>query len=205
MLRQTFMHIPGIGQKTESRLWQDGIDDWRRVDPDRLNLGPKRRQLFVRYLERSQSELESGNARFFADNLPAGAHWRLLPEFRPRVAYLDIETTGLMQPMDHITTIALYDGHRVRHYVHGQNLDQFVNDIAGYDLLVTYNGKCFDVPCLESPLGRRLPPSSTVTSFGASPVCANWQCRHQGDGVSGSERLIRPGGSGGGGVRPKFG
>jgi uncharacterized protein YprB with RNaseH-like and TPR domain len=131
MFRQTFMHIPGIGQKTEGRLWHQGVDDWDRVDPDRLRLGPKRRQQFTRYLERSRSELESSNARFFADHLPAGAHWRLLPEFRARVAYFDIETTGLMWPSDHITTIALDDGHRVRHYVHGQNLDQFVNDIAG--------------------------------------------------------------------------
>lgn len=72
-------------------------------------------------------------------------------------AGFDTEFTGLGWPNDHITTIAVYDGQRVRHYVHGRNLDEFAADIGEYDLLVTYDGKCSDVPFIESCLGCRVP------------------------------------------------
>lgn len=80
--------------------------------------------------------------------LPSDQQWRLFPDFREKVAYLDIETTGLYDD-DHITTIAVYDGKTIFHYVHGQNLDRFKDDIKQYSLLVTYNGKCFDAPFIE--------------------------------------------------------
>lgn len=157
MLRQTFTHIPGIGAAKEANFWQQGIHDWDHAQPERLALGPKRLRTFLDCLAQSQKHLADRNARFFADALPAAEHWRLYPAFRQRVAYLDIETTGLASYQDHITTIALYDGQSVRHYVHGRNLDQFEHDIACFDLLVTYNGKCFDVPFIESSLGFCLP------------------------------------------------
>jgi uncharacterized protein YprB with RNaseH-like and TPR domain len=80
----------------------------------------------------------------------------MFPEFRGSVAYLDIETTGLGAPGDHITTIALYDGRRIRTYVHDQNLEEFREDVRGYRLVVTYNGKCFDVPFIRDSLGLRM-------------------------------------------------
>ncbi len=73
------------------------------------------------------------------------------------MAFLDIETTGLGNYGDYITTIALYDGTTIRHYVHGDNLPQFEQDILAYDLLVTFNGKCFDIPFIESYFHMQLP------------------------------------------------
>ncbi len=157
MLQQTFLHVPGIGEKSERTLWAHGVTDWsaaRGTGP--LPIGAAARSRLRQYLERSQEALEAGDARFFADLLPSAHHWRMFAEFRHRVAYLDIETTGLTWPHDHITTIALYDGRTVRHYVSGRNLDEFAGDIDDYALLVTYNGKCFDVPFIESILGRPL-------------------------------------------------
>jgi hypothetical protein len=116
-------------------------------------LGGRRRETVARHLEASQRQLVDKNAAFFAATLPAGEHWRLYPEFRDTVAYVDIETTGLGGHGDHITTIALYDGRTIRHYVHGQNLAEFARDIRDYRLLVTYNGKCFDLPFLRTSLG----------------------------------------------------
>lgn len=58
---------------------------------------------------------------------------------------------------DAITTIALYDGRQVRHYVNGQNLEAFPDDVRDYRLLVTYNGRSFDVPFIERYFGVRLP------------------------------------------------
>lgn len=55
-----------------------------------------------------------------------------------------------------ITTIALYDGQMIHTYVNGQNLDDFVRDIEKYKIIVTYNGRCFDVPFIEQYFGIQL-------------------------------------------------
>jgi uncharacterized protein YprB with RNaseH-like and TPR domain len=72
------------------------------------------------------------------------------------MVYLDIETTGLNRYHDPITTISLYDGESISYYVNGQNLDDFMNDIDKYRVIVTYNGKTFDVPFIEKYFGIRL-------------------------------------------------
>ena len=95
----------------------------------------------------SLEELEKG-PEFFSKRLPANEQWRLFSHFRERTAFLDIETTGLGQEAE-ITTIALYDGNTVHCYINGRNLEDFEKDIWKYELLVTYNGKGFDIPFLE--------------------------------------------------------
>jgi len=55
-----------------------------------------------------------------------------------------------------ITTIALYDGQKIKTYVNGQNLDDFIEDIEQYKVIVTYNGKSFDIPFIESFFNIRL-------------------------------------------------
>ena len=51
---------------------------------------------------------------------------------------------------DIITTIALFDGKNIRYYVHGKNLNDFKKDILNYKVIVTYNGKNFDIPMIEN-------------------------------------------------------
>jgi len=55
-----------------------------------------------------------------------------------------------------ITTIALYDGSSIIHYINGQNLDDFLDDIVKYKVIVSYNGKTFDVPFIENYFGIKL-------------------------------------------------
>lgn len=156
MLRQTFCHVPGVGIKAEQQLWAAGVVSWDAIDGAGPALGLRRGERIARHLEESRQQLAGNNPAFFAATLPTSEHWRLYPDFRESVAYLDIETTGLGGPGDHITTIALYDGRAIRHYVHGRNLAAFADDIRGYKLLVTYNGKCFDLPFLRAAFGLPL-------------------------------------------------
>ncbi len=156
MLRHTFCHIPGVGRTTESRLWTHGFTTWDSVVAHaHLPLSPSASLRVRRHVKRSLAELDGGNSRFFYDSLPPEEQWRLFAEFRHSAAYLDIETTGV-SGMDRITTIALYDGRDIRCYVRGRNLDEFKSDIRSYGLLVTYNGKCFDVPFIQRALGIRI-------------------------------------------------
>ena len=149
MLRHTFCHLNGIGQKTESQLWQKGIlswGDWQDSPPFRLPRSS--RAEIITGLEASLAALED-NPSFFTKNLPAYEHWRIFSEFRDKTAFIDIETTGLHDNAE-ITTIALYDGENVFTYINGTNLDQFVTDIFKYKVLVSYNGKSFDIPFIEN-------------------------------------------------------
>ena len=156
MLQNTFIHIPGVGPKTEQGFWAAGVKDWASFrDGMPLTLPPARRDRIAEELLESKHQLAAHNANFFADRLPAGQHWRLFNEFRHQTAYLDIETTGLEADCT-ISTIAVYDGSAMTTYVNGKNLNDFANDISRYKLLVTYNGKCFDVPVIERVLGCRL-------------------------------------------------
>jgi uncharacterized protein YprB with RNaseH-like and TPR domain len=147
MLEHTFCHIPGIGKGTERKLWDAGILSWQDVaDGAAAKLPPKRRQLLETHVQESITKLADRDARYFYDLLPTDQHWRLFHDFRDSIAYFDIETTGLNGDYDYMTSVALYDGQSIRHYVRGKNMRDFQRDIKDYGLVVTYNGKTFDVP-----------------------------------------------------------
>ena len=158
MLQNTFCHIPGIGPKTEQRLWDSGLLTWtdllERTD---LPLPTGKVDRARAMIQESVRRLRADDAVYFYRALPTHQHWRLFPAFRHSAAYVDIETTGLGNPGDMITTIAVHDGGPVRHYVQGDNLNEFGRDIERYQLLVTFNGKCFDVPFIRSYLGAPMP------------------------------------------------
>ncbi len=148
MLTHSFIHLPGIGPKTEQNLWKAGIQEWHQwQEKPQVKLPNSSLPELIRLLNSSMEELEKG-PHFFSSRLPNNEQWRLFSHFRDRTAYLDIETTGLGQDAE-ITTIALYDGHKIHCYVNGKNLDDFERDIWNYEVLVTYNGKGFDIPMLE--------------------------------------------------------
>jgi uncharacterized protein YprB with RNaseH-like and TPR domain len=151
MLKHTFQHLYGIGERTEKRLWASGITTWEEFlqAPERTELPLWLRDLACRELEQSLAALECRNAQYFSDRLAAAAQWRLYPEFGQRIGYLDIETTGLAVDISALTVIGIYDGVHPHVYVRGKNLADFVTDIAEFTLLVTYNGKGFDLPVLR--------------------------------------------------------
>jgi len=144
MLKHTFIHLNGVGEISEKKLWRKKIlthQDY--IDKDTLS--PSK---IIKILETKQ-KLEAGDALYFQNNLPSKEKWRMFGEFYDSVAYIDIETTGLNGIDDIITTIALYNGNIIKYYVYGQNLDDFKNDIKDYKLLVTYNGTTFDLPFIS--------------------------------------------------------
>jgi hypothetical protein len=157
MLQNTFVHLPGIGINTELSLWQRGIHSWDSFcDEQGLNLAPFGRGRYEALrgrLEKCRERLCARDPAHFAAALRPQLLWRLFAEFRDCAAYLDIETTGLGGPSDHITTAALYDGRQVFYYVYGDNLDLFARDLEKYRLLITYNGSCFDLPFIRNQFG----------------------------------------------------
>jgi uncharacterized protein len=155
MLINTFSHIPGIGPATEEKLWNSGIRTWKQALFQSEAVGKKASGI-QQGVQTSIAQLENKNARYFENLLPASQHFRLFPEFRDTCVFLDIETTGL-ETTSAITTIALYDGTCVRYYVQGKNLDAFLGDIQQYQVIVTYNGKTFDLPFIQNHFQCQLP------------------------------------------------
>ncbi len=157
MLEQTFRHIPGIGPATEEKIWAAGIRSWSDyLDRGARQFSGKRYQPITAHIERSQRSLSSGDIAYFTRKLRTAEHWRIFPHHGERVAYLDIETTGLDHCHDHITTIAIWDGTEISTYIHGRDLDDFADDIQQYDLIVTFNGKTFDIPFIEHAFGTAI-------------------------------------------------
>ncbi len=180
MLRHTFCHLPGIGEKTERRLWAAGLTRWE--DALDNTKSPVPRRLRTEVLRESATEYERANLKWFAGRLPPAETWRLFPDFRGSCAFLDIETTGL-ERTDQITTIALYDGRTARTYVQGENLHEFLRDITAYRLLVTYNGKTFDLPFLERALRCRFDQAHIDLRYVLASVGLK-------GGLKGCERLL---------------
>ena len=157
MLQKTFIHIQRIGAITEQRLWESGLRDWDSFTDDiSIPLSAGRKYLLNEGIEESRQHLHQNNPGYFSKLLPSNQSWRFFPEFRNSTVYLDIETTGLDRHYHSITTIALYDGHEIKTYVNGQNLDDFLDEIYKYKVIVTYNGKSFDIPFIESFFNIRL-------------------------------------------------
>lgn len=154
MIRNSFLHIPGIGAATERRLWQGGVKDWRDFFAQQaaLRFSPGKKDFIRQWLERSESALARADGRFFARALPPGEHWRAFGEFGGRAAFVDIETNGGMDGGD-ITVVGVFDGRRMQTFLCGENLDQAPDVLAEFPLWVTFNGAQFDLPLLR----RRFP------------------------------------------------
>ena len=149
MLERTFIHVQGVGPKTEQQLWAQGIHTWQDFhDRGEEALSPRMHRLMGKTIEASLKHRE--DISFFSDRLPSGEMWRVFDAFKEKAVYLDIETTGYMQDGADITVIGLYDGGNIQTFVNGMNMEDFETAIACYDLVITFNGASFDLPFIRN-------------------------------------------------------
>jgi len=153
MLQNSFIFLPGIGTTTEQKLWRQGIKDWDAyITADDINgIGAARNEKHTEILQRAKKNLDVYNHSFFNHKFPGSEHWRLYREFQDSTAYLDIETTGLDQQRDEITTISIYDGNTSHTLIQGQDLTgaRLQDEISRHSLIVTFNGSRFDIPFMK--------------------------------------------------------
>ncbi len=134
------------------KLWDRGILSWEHylANSGQSGLGRQSQLNLDKYIESSVEALRHGNALFFEYLLPKREIWRIYREFEDRSVFLDIETTGLGAQGDYITIIGLFNGRQIKTFIRGQNLEDFPAELKNYSVMVTYNGKCFDIPFIES-------------------------------------------------------
>ena len=152
MLEQTFIHIPGVGPKTERELWHSGIRSWEdftAILTPPTPIGPGLRRRLEDYIPQSIEAFRNRDARFFARLSAIGEAWRLFPEFESQCVFLDIETTGLSPVFDTVTMVGLFDGHRYEVFIDGQNLQDLPNRLKKFSVVVTFNGAGFDLRFLK--------------------------------------------------------
>jgi uncharacterized protein len=150
MLTRSFIHLQGVGKTTETRLWQRGASDWDAFLRMRDELGMARGKVdyWGECIEECRERLAGEDSCYFARALAPRDQWRAYPEFRHRILYLDIETTG-SGTEDEVTVVGVYDGRELRQYVRGVNLHRFPDEMEECRLLVTFFGSGFDLPVLR--------------------------------------------------------
>ncbi|MEK7317150.1 MAG: ribonuclease H-like domain-containing protein [Candidatus Eisenbacteria bacterium] len=151
MLQHTYIHLPGVGHITESRLWGAGARHWDNLKLPEIGerLRATRLGWVSEAIEESRSALRQRDAGYFWSRLPSSDHWRLFEEFADRAAYVDIETTGPSAFSDEITVIVVRANDRTQTFIKGKNLDRFPEVVSRFPLLITFNGASFDLPFLR--------------------------------------------------------
>jgi uncharacterized protein YprB with RNaseH-like and TPR domain/predicted nuclease with RNAse H fold len=162
MLQQTFVHIPGIGRRTELDLWEHGIHNWDDADLFKKrfgHVGARLQKKLDEYIPLSREAVRRKDAAFFERLSAVGEAWRLFPEFADKCVYVDIETTGLSSVFDMVTMVGLYDGRKYKVFVEGDNLQELPTHLRNYSVVVTFNGAGFDLRFLKFAFpGLVLPP-----------------------------------------------
>jgi len=157
MITNTFSLLYGIGEKSEQRLWSEGILTWTDfVGADGVSfLSRQRKALYDKTLRSASEELLKGNSRYFSTALRRSEHWRLFPAFGQDAVCLDIETNGFAPGRGgKITVVGLYDGHDYKCLIRGRDLtEEALNrEFSRYKYLITFSGSVFDIPFLSSSM-----------------------------------------------------
>jgi len=164
MITETFLHLTGIGPVKERKIWKSGISTWwSAVDHrhGRLAGGKDVRKALQQCIDDS----DNGYWERAAFGLSPTEHWRALCRNGHenveslRWLALDIETTGLSPYDDQITVIGLC-GHATDFQPIALVADRtgWANPLPDYlaqsDVLITFNGRSFDIPFLSENLSR---------------------------------------------------
>ncbi len=164
MLRCTFRHLDGIGEKRERALWDSGVETWSDLAArggEQLSLFGDRDKIQVALAE-SRSALESDDADFFAQRLPRAEYYRIAMEYPKDTVFLDIETTGLSRFYHYITLVGWSRGGSYGAVVRGGDFSALSKVLAGAKALVTFNGSLFDIPFLKKELGDVPMPAAHI-------------------------------------------
>ena len=154
MLTSTFVLLQGIGPVTERRFWDEGLLDWQRFlqQPHVTGVSAERKSWYNRELTLAQSQFDAGHLDFFASRLKSRDHWRFYETCRPKIIYLDIETTGASPQEGDVTIVGLRRNGQTTSLIRGENLtaDRLQAEFDQGELLVTFFGTGFDVPYLRA-------------------------------------------------------
>jgi uncharacterized protein len=151
MLRESFIFLPGVQEKSERRIWQAGIVTWDHlleaksvpgVSRERLSFWKTRIRLIQEIMHTQQGLYELSRM------LGTRYAWRAYKEVMHNPRFVDIETT---EYRNDITVVGVSDGEFYQAFIKGRNLDARAlhTAFAGASCIITFNGSSFDLPIIE--------------------------------------------------------
>ncbi len=162
LIKSSFSLFPGIGPVLEEKIWSYGITTWEEMlqfspipehpwHKSRLPAPEKLKAAIPEW----QRALSSKNISFLSNQLPNQFLWRLYEIFPEKFCYLDIETTGI-DTSSVLTVVSLYIDGKILTFQRGKDLEFLLDSILEDHILVTYNGKRFDVPFIEREFHQKI-------------------------------------------------
>jgi uncharacterized protein len=150
MLQNTFLHIPRINRETEIKIWNNDVYSWQDFldNEKKLKLPYMKKSIIADKCHDSIDALHKKKYDFFS-SLPGNQHWRMYSELKEKTCFLDIETTGLSKFYNDITLIGMHSDNGTKIFQKGDNLEKFEDELRKFQMVVTFNGKCFDMPFIK--------------------------------------------------------
>lgn len=145
-----FLHFKGITEEVEYELLTNNIYSWDDLVDNIVqeSISLKYSEQIITQVELSKNALISKDWNFFTSKMLSKFHYKLLLVTK-NIAFVDIETTGLSKYHHYITTIGIYNGETSKIFVRGIDLEEAYDYLDQFDVLVTFNGKQFDMPFIE--------------------------------------------------------
>ena len=153
MIRNTFVLLPSVGAKKERAIWESGVRTWDDfVSSENVcTMKPQAKERNDIILTQAMELMDDGECGALADMTPRSEHWRLFGDFREGAKYLDIETDGLSRDAL-VTLVTVHSPKETVTLTEGIDLspETLADALEGTEILVTFNGSCFDVPVLRN-------------------------------------------------------
>lgn len=161
MLTSSFIFAQGITEDAERSIWGRGVTTWDLLRKHRGEaaeaIGESRSKKLLEAVNQAQEALDKKDHHWFAQNWPSKESWRLYKGYceQREIALVDIETTGRTPGYDQITVIGLSNGTNEYAFVADRplpgddKLQNYIEAIKTYELIITYNGISFDIPFIE--------------------------------------------------------
>ena len=152
---QSLCHIAGITPELECKLMRSGVTSVAVLGVRCGEMFPparaaRLRASIARYEKFRDLELTDG----IVNSFPCGHKVRVLSDRFERACFLDIETDERMR----ITCVSTQMNGRCATFIRGRNLNDFLNVWRQAELVVSFNGKRFDVPIIQRTFGlSRIP------------------------------------------------
>jgi uncharacterized protein len=163
MIESTFQLTRGLGPTRERTLWRAGISCWRDfVSSCDVKLPRGAGAALRASIDDATVAFAARDPDRLASLLPAREHWRLFGAFGDDAAYLDIETSDDVVGHEGISAIGVLDRRGPRLWLAGRDLDEFPDAARRWSMLVTFNGRSFDVPILRRAFPGWAPPRCHV-------------------------------------------
>lgn len=159
LTNQSLCQIKGISPSLEIQLRKAGVRTVAQLDTCCCHCFSEKRVQSVREaVKRFSVFTAAGLTDAVVNAFPCGHRVRVVHDRYDATAFLDIETDG-MSASSRITCISVCMSGKMTSYVRGRNLDEFLNVWEAAEVLVSFNGKRFDIPIIQREFGLSQVPA----------------------------------------------